>query len=370
MWLSGSGRIAGVSNPSDDPVGPAEPDHTEQIPQRGRYPDPLTQELPQVPPQPEPGSGTLEYPQEFGEAAPATPPPPPPPPAADGGEPPAGRRGIGQLLRDPLSLALIVVIVVALTLAGVVGVELWARNKAADVVAQAAACVVEDNATATFGGATPFLWQHLNRDYTNISITTAGNRIRDIEGIKADIRIDDVRITEGGDTRGTMGSMQATVTWSADGIKRTVQQRGPEIVSKLQEQFSNLIPGQLLVLAQPLIASASASLVTDVTMQPATDSIELSGNIGRLSVAPAIEDGRITLTAKDAAFKIPILGEQPLPTEAFQPLVEQFTGQLADDLPLGLQPVSLDVTDAGVIAVFATTNATIPRNQSGCFDQI
>ena len=76
---------------------------------------------------------------------------------------------IKKLFRDPLSIVLVVVIVVALALAGVLAGELYARSRADDVVARATACVVQDEAKASFGALPPFLMQHMTGHYTNIT---------------------------------------------------------------------------------------------------------------------------------------------------------------------------------------------------------
>ena len=41
--------------------------------------------------------------------------------------------------------------------------------------------------------------------YGNISITTAGNQIREAKGMKAEIDIDDVRLADNGNSKGTIG---------------------------------------------------------------------------------------------------------------------------------------------------------------------
>ena len=64
------------------------------------------------------------------------------------------------------------------------------------MVAKVVACVVQDQATASFGVVPPFLWQHLNQRYTNISIETAGNQIRDAKGMKLNIDINDVHLQQ------------------------------------------------------------------------------------------------------------------------------------------------------------------------------
>ena len=43
---------------------------------------------------------------------------------------------------------------------------------------EVAECVVQDGATISFGVNPPFLWQHITGHYTNISVTTAGDRSR------------------------------------------------------------------------------------------------------------------------------------------------------------------------------------------------
>ena len=334
--------------PPDQPSAPQPPEG-----------DPPTRELP-----PEP---TQQLPTEAAPAqVPVTEQPAPPPPPPPGG-------GVRRFFRDPLSIALVAVIVAALALAGVVGAELYARKRANEIVAAAAACVVQDTATASFGAMPPFLWQHLNRRYGNISITTGGNQIRDMKGMKADIRLDDVRIADSGDAKGTIGALTATITWTADGIKQTVQQQGPALVAALQEAFSQYggLSTSLLAFAQPLIESASRNLVTDVSTNPSSGEIELSGTLGRLSVKPTVENGRVRLEATEAGFSLPLLGDQPLPTEAFDPLVSRFTDRMESDLPMGLTPTSLEVTDNGIVATLSTTNAAIPKRQkSDCFKDI
>ncbi len=98
-----------------------------------------------------------------------------------------------KLFSDPLSIVLVVVIVLALVFAGLLGGELYARNRADSVVAKVVQCVVQDDATASFGALPPFLLQHVSGHYTNIHIETAGNQVRDAKGMKLNLDINDVR---------------------------------------------------------------------------------------------------------------------------------------------------------------------------------
>jgi hypothetical protein len=112
------------------------------------------------------------------------PPPPPIPPgpterlASPSQEPPPGKKR-KRSIRDPLSLLLIGVIVISLVVAGLIGGELYARHVADTKVAEAVACEVRDQATASFGVAPLLLWQLATQHFTNISVSTAGNQIRD-----------------------------------------------------------------------------------------------------------------------------------------------------------------------------------------------
>ena len=129
---------------------------------------------------------------------------------------------------DPVSIVLVLVIVVALGIAGLVGGELYARHRANDIVATATQCVIQDGATASFGSS-PFLLQHLAGHYKDITIHTAGHNIRNAKGMKADIEIDDVDLHGNADSKGTIGKLDANITWTSDGIQETIQNSLPFI---------------------------------------------------------------------------------------------------------------------------------------------
>jgi LmeA-like phospholipid-binding len=298
---------------------PAGEPPTQQIPQRGHAPEPPTQ---QFPPQGYPP------PQNY--------PPAQTPASGDAGgpPPPTSRSFITRIFRDPLSIILVVVIVVALIVAGVVGAELYARHRADSVVAAATKCVVQDDVSVSFG-ATPFLLQHMTGHYGNISISTAGNQIRDAKGMKADITIDDIRLEDKGNTKGTIGALNATINWTTEGIKQTIQ---------------NSIP---LV----------GSFVTSVSANPSDGTIELNAALGDIITKPQVVDGGIALEVQELTG----LGFT-LPREAVQPALDAFSSQLTKNLPLGIHADSVSVTDSGVIAKFSTQNATMPAGQEDpCF---
>jgi len=252
----------------------------------------------------------------------------PPPPAYTETPEPEKRRG------DPLTVLLALVIAGALALAGLLGGEVYARHKANSIVANAVGCVVQDSASASFG-MRPFLLQHFTHDYRDMQVVTGGNRIREAKGMKMTLRLDDVRMHQSADSAGTLGSLDADITWSSDGIQQTV---------------AGIIP---------LIGS----LVSGVTTSPADGTLEVQGPLGTVTIQPEAVDGDLKLTV----LKVTGLG-MTLPRESVQPALDVFTDQLTKNLPMGIHAESVQVTDSGVDARFVTRNATIPNAaQDPCF---
>jgi len=242
---------------------------------------------------------------------------------------------IKNLFRDPLSIVLVVVIVIALAAAGLLAGELYARSRADEVVARAAQCVVQDNATVSFGALPPFLMQHISGHYTNIHFETAGNQIRQAKGMKVNVVIKDVRLEDTATSSGSIGSLVANVTWSSQGIKDTIQN------------------------AVPLIGA----FVTGVKTNPSDGTIELEGALGSIKAKPAVADNGISLQVTELTG----LGFT-LPRETVQPALDVFTSELTKNYPLGIHADSVAVTDSGVVSQFSTQNASIPKgNQDPCF---
>ncbi|MHA0285409.1 LmeA family phospholipid-binding protein [Mycobacterium sp. C3-094] len=242
---------------------------------------------------------------------------------------------LSKFFSDPLSIVLVAVIVVALVLAGLLGGELYARNRADTVVASTVECVVQDKATASFGVLPPFLMQHMSGHYTNIHIETAGNQVRDAKGMKLNLDINDVRLQDTANSSGTVGSLVATIDWSADGIKQTIQG------------------------AIPLIGS----FVSGVSTNAGDGTIELEGPLGSITAKPQVVDGGISLAVQ----KVTGLGFT-LPRESVQPALDAFTSRLTQDYPMDIKADSVSVTDSGVQSRFSTQNASMPKQTDDpCF---
>ncbi|MFG1933280.1 DUF2993 domain-containing protein [Mycobacterium sp. NPDC048908] len=288
--------------------------------------DPWARPANQVPPVPPP-------PQQYPQGAPAGQPMAPQAPSPRQDSSLLGK--FTRLFRDPLSIVLVVVIVLALTAAGLLAGELYARSRADEVVARAAQCVVQDNASVSFGALPPFLWQHMTGHYTNIHFETAGNQIRQAKGMKVNVSINDVRLEDTGNSSGSIGSLIAQITWSSQGIKDTIQN------------------------AIPLVGA----FLTGVSTNPSAGTIELQGALGSITAKPAIADNGISLQVTELTG----LGFT-LPRETVQPALDAFTDQLTKNYPLGIKADSVQVTDSGVVSQFSTQNASIPKGQQDpCF---
>ena len=287
--------------------------------------DPWARPANQAPPVPPPS----QFPQ--GPPGYAAPPPQGEPPKKDS----TPLVKIKRLFRDPLSILLVAVIVVALVLAGVLAGELYARSRANSVVAKVVECVVQDNADVSFGALPPFLMQHVSGHYTNIHIQTAGNQVREAKGMKVAINIDDVRLEDSANASGSVGSLDANITWASEGIKQTVQG------------------------AIPLFGS----FLTGVTTNPSAGTIELQGALGSITAKPAVVDDGISLQVTELTG----LGFT-LPRDAVQPALDAFTLQLTKNYPMGIKADSVQVTDTGVVSQFSTQNASIPKSTDDpCF---
>ena len=204
---------------------------------------------------------------------------------------------------DPVSIILVLVIVAALGIAGLVGGELYARNRADKVVAAATECVVQDQAKVSFGPS-PFLLQHFTGHYRDISIHTAGHQIRNAKGMTADININDVDLHGNADSKGTIGALDANIIWTSEGIQETMQDSIPFI----------------------------GGLVNSVDTNPSAGTIELSGalGLGSVTVKPQVADGGLTLQV----VKVTAMGAV-VPHETAQTALNTFTSALIKELSTG-----------------------------------
>lgn len=257
---------------------------------------------------------------------PVTPPPPLPPAPAYAAPPEAPRKRS----RRKVFIALGGTILVAA--AGLIGAEVLVRNHAESVVADTVTCATGDTSTVSFATMPPILWQAASGTYTSIRIQTSGNRIRGMRGMPVVINLHDVRPAANG-SPGSVGSAEATLTWSLDGIKETLQAAVP-------------VAGKLL---------------TDVTASPTDGTIKLGNFLASVTVKPKkLASGTIALDV------VRTTGPGLAAVETLQPALDAYMAK--QTLPLGLHVDQLSVTDRGVNAHLTSTNVTLPsKTEKGCY---
>jgi hypothetical protein len=236
-------------------------------------------------------------------------------------------------LRRGQSALLAAIIVVALVVCALAGAELYARHRAGTLLADVTQCVVQDGATISFGVNPPFLWQYLTGHYTNLSVDTAGNQVQAAKGMTADVTLRDIRLQRSGDSQGTIGDLNATLTWTAEGIKGTVVDNLPVVGALVTEVRTDAGAGTLTM---------TAAGGTSVTAQP------------------VVTDGALGLRVLDVS--------GPFDKDTVQSALDGLTKKLDDNYPLGIHADSVTVTDTGVVGKFSSQNASIPNGESdSCF---
>ena len=238
----------------------------------GPPPDPATRRLPRP--------GRVDAPTEKIRRPPLPPLPSPGPPTSPASRDSRGGRGF--FTRQTITL--LAVIAVAALAGGLACAELYARHRADAVLVGIAECVVSDGATISYGVNPPFLWQHITGHYTNIAVHTAGDRVLSAEGMTADVTLEDVRLSGSGDSKGTIGALDATLTWTAAGIKDTVAANLPGV----------------------------GALVTDVTTDPSAGTLEMAAGSASVTAKPIVVEGDLNLEV--------LAVTSPFPKDAVQSL--------------------------------------------------
>ena len=216
------------------------------------------------------------------------------------------------------AILLILAIVVLVVLAGAIGAELYARHLASSKVAQAVQCEVQDSASVSFAAAPPVLWQYLTSHYTDISVQTAGNQVRSAKGMKVSLDIRDIKLNNTNNSQGTIGSLNGTITWSADGIKQSIQDAIPVL-------------GQFVT--------------GDVTTNPGDGTVSLKGLLDSATVKPQIVNNGLSLQV----VSLSALGSK-MSTDNVQKDLDDLTSKATQNYPLGIHADSVKVTDSGVEA--------------------
>jgi hypothetical protein len=245
-----------------------------------------------------------------------------------------------RFFRSPTSIALVLVIVVLLVVAGLIGVELYARHLADSKVASAVECEVQDTASVSFSRTPPLLWQVITSHYAGISVQTAGNQVRSAKGMKLSIDIANIQLNKTKDSDGTIGSLNGTITWPSDGIKQSIQDAIPVLGDFVADK---------------------------VKTNPDRGTIQLEGFLDKATVKPRIVNNGLSLQV----VSLNALG-MDISTDTVQKDLDELTSKATTNYPLGVHADGVKVTDSGLQATFSTTNASIPSGggQDSCFSEL
>jgi hypothetical protein len=238
-----------------------------------------------------------------------------------------GSRRIRLGLGHPQSVVLIAVIAIGLLAAGLLTGELYARHRAERVVAAAVECAVHDQVRVSFG-ATPLLLQIATSHFRNISIHTAGNRIGDAQGMRADVWLRDVRLGGRPEARGTVGAINVVITWSATGMNQSIQ----DAITPLR------------------------GLVDKVQTNPDDGTLKLQGNLGIITTKPVVVGGHVVLRVVDLTGLSSLL-----PNNIVQSALDELTTRLTEHLPADIHADSIVMTKDGVTAHYSARGTSIPR---------
>ncbi|MGA8546788.1 MAG: DUF2993 domain-containing protein [Mycobacterium sp.] len=227
---------------------------------------------------------------------------------------------------------MILAIVVLLVLAAAIGAELYTRHLASSKVANAVQCEIQDSANVSFAATPPVLWQYLSSHYTQISVQTAGNQVRSAKGMKVDLTIRDIKLSDTSNSKGTIGSINGSITWSSDGIKQSIQDAIPVL--------GKFVTGE-------------------VTTNPSDGTVSLKGMLDSATVKPQIVNNGLSLQV----VSLSALGSKMSTTDV-QKHLDDLTSKATQSYPLGIHADGVKVTSSGVEATFSTQNATIPASSS------
>lgn len=224
--------------------------------------------------------------------------------------------------------------------AGLIGAELYARHLADSKVANAVQCEVQDSASVSFAKSPPVLWQYLTSHYSHISAETAGNQVRSAKGMKLAIAIQNVQLRNTDNSKGTIGALNGTITWTSSGIKESIQDAVP-VLGKF--------------------------VTSEVTTNPNDGTIELHGLLDTATLKPQIVNDGLALQV----VSLRALGSH-MSTQTVQQHLDDLTAKATQNYPLGIHADTVTVTDTGVEATFSSSNAIIPAggSKNPCFSSL
>ncbi|MFJ9369102.1 DUF2993 domain-containing protein [Nocardia sp. NPDC101769] len=232
------------------------------------------------------------------------PPGTPPPPMNVGG----GQGGSSGKPRNRKKTLLIVGLVATLLVAGGLGGgEAYARNKVEKCISSQFQAQMGSKIDVSFGWK-PLLLTMFDHKVSSVTVNSDDSKFGPAQGMVVHATFDDVEMSDGG-KQATVGSSTADVTWSTEGITKTL-----------------------------------GGLVSGTTADPGSGTLSFAvlGGLAQLQVKPKIVGDKIEVDTVQAS----LLGFG-LPTDLVSGIVDLMTQSL-QSYPMGLQPTKVEVTKDGL----------------------
>ncbi|MDJ0396005.1 DUF2993 domain-containing protein [Rhodococcus sp. G-MC3] len=224
---------------------------------------------------------------------------------------------------------MIAVLVVLVLVAALLGGELFLRQQIKSCLAGQLETEIGSQVEVGLGWK-PILISLVDKKVSSVTIDSDDARFGPAEGMTVHAEANDVNLEQTSDSNGTIGSSNADISWSTDGIASTLQSQG------------------------------IGALVSGVTADQSAGTLSFAiGGLAQLTVKPTVAGSRVDVQTVDAS----ILG-LGIPTD----LVDSIVGVLSDSLqqyPLDMTPTSLTVTDAGIALNLQGGQYAIPAAQQG-----
>ncbi|MGB6180155.1 MAG: DUF2993 domain-containing protein [Rhodococcus sp. (in: high G+C Gram-positive bacteria)] len=226
--------------------------------------------------------------------------------------------------RVPLIATVLVVILVAV----LVGGEFYARNRVENCLTTQFESELGSKIDVDLG-LQPVLFSLATNKFSSVEISSDDTKFGPAQDMQVQATVDDVDLSGSDTSSGQIGSSNADVTWSTDGILATLQEQGV------------------------------GGIVSGATSDPAAGTLNFAivGGLAELTVRPVVQGDSIVVETVDAS----ILGIG-IPTD----LADSVVGILTDSLqayPLGMTPDSIEVTDTGIDMTLSGGQYDIPVQQ-------
>lgn len=221
---------------------------------------------------------------------------------------------------------LIVMIVVAALVVALIAAELFVRHQVKSCMAQQFETQLGSQVDVGLAWK-PVLLQSLDNEVPYITIDSDDSSFGPARQMEVHARVDDIRIENTAESSGTIGSSEADIHWTTQGILATLQ----------EQPFGGLISG--------VEADSNAGTLT-FSVGPA--------GLAEMTVKPTAAGGTVNVETVGAE----ILGFG-LPTDLVDGIVQTLTDSL-QTYPLGMAPTSVTVTDEAIDITLEGGSYTMP----------